>query len=238
MLLSLSAAAPAAETWEGRCVGVIGGDTITVARDGKTYDIRLYGVDCPRRDEDFFLEATRNTHSLVHEKIVVVEPVTTDEEGRTVALVTVDGMPLTNRIIESGLGTVSREYCRAQHLCLDWRRLEAEAMRDGRGIWSRAAAGQGSRTREALNKLDRIEEKAERIRGSVQKTRDNIAGKKEEKPRPPPAPTTGFVGTPKTKKLHRVTCRNAKVSGTVHFETVNAGLDAGYSLCKLCEPVP
>lgn len=232
----LTAAARTAERWEGRCVGVQSGDVITVVRDGITCDIRLYGVDCPLQGQDFFFKAAQNTHSLVHEKIVVVEPVTSDARGLTVALVSVDGLPLTNLIIESGFGTASREYCRGQDLCLDWRRLEAEAIRDGRGIWS-AGTGAGF-TGRASERLGRIEEKAEKIRGNVQKTRDSIAGIKAEKPPPPAAPTSGFIATPKTKKVHRVTCRNAKVPGTAHFESVNAALDAGYSLCKLCEPVP
>lgn len=234
MMAALAGIASAGEAWEGRCVGVLGGDAIEVVRDGRTFDVRVYGVDCPKRGQDFFLEAARNTHRLVYERMVTVEPVTADAEGRIVGLVTVDGVPLTNRIIEDGLGTVSREYCRGARMCLDWRKLEAEAARDKRGIWAGAAPPGGWSSR-----VGRIEAKADKVRGEVKRARDSVSGKRESlPPPPPPRPASGFVGTPKTKRLHKITCRNAKVPDREFFPTVNAGLDAGYSLCRLCEPVP
>ena len=39
--------------WSGKCVGISDGDTIKVMHLGKAEKIRLYGIDCPERGQDF-----------------------------------------------------------------------------------------------------------------------------------------------------------------------------------------
>ena len=79
--LLLWPATPAA--WSGKVVGVV--DGITVLHDGRGEQIRLWGIDCPEKNQDFGTKAKQITSILVFTKVVDVEPVTTDRYGRTVA---------------------------------------------------------------------------------------------------------------------------------------------------------
>ena len=73
--------------WSGKCVGIADGDTIRVMHRGKAERIRLYGIDCPERGQDFSTRARKFTSDMVFGKVVDVEPVESDRYGRTVAWV-------------------------------------------------------------------------------------------------------------------------------------------------------
>ena len=60
------------EEFTGPVVGVMDGDTIEVLRDHKRARIRLYGVDCPEKRQDFGDKAKRFTSDLVFGKTVRV----------------------------------------------------------------------------------------------------------------------------------------------------------------------
>jgi len=83
--------------WSGKVVGVIDGDSITVLHDGRQEQIRLWGIDCPEKNQDFGTKAKHATSILVFVKVVEVDPVTTDRYGRTVAFVRVGGIPSSTR---------------------------------------------------------------------------------------------------------------------------------------------
>lgn len=100
-----------ASEWQGKVVGVADGDTITVMHDGRGEKIRLYGVDCPEKNQNFGMKAKQFTSGMVFGKMVDVEPVVTDRYGRTVGLVKIDGKYLSEEIIKAGLGWVYTRYC-------------------------------------------------------------------------------------------------------------------------------
>lgn len=39
--------------WTGKVVGVTDGDTVTVLHDGVPQKVRLSGIDCPEKSQDF-----------------------------------------------------------------------------------------------------------------------------------------------------------------------------------------
>jgi endonuclease YncB( thermonuclease family) len=106
--------------WQGKVVGIQDGDSITVLHDGKGERIRLYGVDCPEGGQDFGDRAKQFTSSLTFERVVEVEPVTTDRYGRTVAKVYSGGKSVSEELIRSGFGWVFTRYC-IESFCGDWR---------------------------------------------------------------------------------------------------------------------
>jgi micrococcal nuclease len=128
-LLSATAAA-----WSGKVVGVIDGDSITVLHDRQPEKIRVWGIDCPEKGQAFGSKAKQATSLLVFGKIVEVERVTTDRYGRTVALVRVGSTLVNEELLRQGLAWVYTRYCN-QLLCEEWKRLEREARRAGRGFW-------------------------------------------------------------------------------------------------------
>lgn len=75
-------------SWYGTVVGVSDGDTITVLTDGKEQvKVRVYGVDCPEKRQDFGTKAKQCTSEKVFGKRVEVDPVTIDKYGRTIGII-------------------------------------------------------------------------------------------------------------------------------------------------------
>jgi endonuclease YncB( thermonuclease family) len=54
LALALSSVAPLAqERFTGKVVGITDGDTISVMRDGRAVTVRLEGIDCLEKTQDF-----------------------------------------------------------------------------------------------------------------------------------------------------------------------------------------
>ena len=121
--------------WQGKVVGVSDGDTITVMHAGKGEKIRLYGVDCPEKHQDFGQKAKQFTSNMVYGKTVDVEPVTTDRYGRTVGLVSVNGKSINEELLKAGLAWVFTRYC-DKPCCNQWYKYQEEARQKKQGLWS------------------------------------------------------------------------------------------------------
>ncbi|MDR0867157.1 MAG: thermonuclease family protein [Planctomycetota bacterium] len=125
-----------ADQWEGQCVAVTDGDTISVMRDGEAEKIRLYGVDCPEMGQNFGNEAKEFTSAMTLGKKIKVIGVqkNKDKYGRTVADVEIDGEKLNRELIVNGWAWVDARYCQARE-CAEWQRLQKQAQENGVGIW-------------------------------------------------------------------------------------------------------
>ena len=121
--------------WQGKVVGISDGDTITVMHNGKGEKIRLYGVDCPEKHQDFGNKAKKFTSNMVFGKIAEVEPVTTDRYGRTVGLVSVNGKNLNEELIRNGFAWVYTKYCN-KAFCTKWYTYQDESRQKKIGLWS------------------------------------------------------------------------------------------------------
>lgn len=119
--------------WSGKCVGVSDGDTIRVMYLGKPQKIRLFGVDCPEKGQDFGERARQFTASLVFGKEASVRPVTRDPYGRVVAWVSVDNVSLNHELVKAGLAWWFRRYAPKRR---DLKRLEQDARKAEIGLWS------------------------------------------------------------------------------------------------------
>jgi micrococcal nuclease len=123
-------------TWQGKVVGVSDGDTITVMHDGKSEKIRLYGVDCPEKAQDFGQKAKRFSSDMVFGKTVDVESVVTEKDGRTIGIVRTEDKCLSEELIRNGLGWVYTRYC-DKAFCSQWKQLEQKAKSAKTGLWSK-----------------------------------------------------------------------------------------------------
>jgi micrococcal nuclease len=135
LALSLVLLPATAAAWSGKVVGVIDGDSITVLHNGREKQIRLWGIDCPEKWQDFGGKAKNVTSVLVFAKMVQVEPVTTDRYGRTVAFVRVGDSLINEELIRQGLAWVFTRYC-DRPIGQGWKKLEEEARKARRGLWS------------------------------------------------------------------------------------------------------
>ena len=125
----------AAQAFEGQVVAVADGDTITVVHTGQDERIRLYGIDCPEKRQDFGLRAKRFTHDMVYGRVVDVETVARDRYGRTVGIVMLDGRCLNAALVQSGYAWLYTRYCDLP-LCQQWQDLEVSARLTNTGLWA------------------------------------------------------------------------------------------------------
>jgi micrococcal nuclease len=114
---------------------VIDRDSIAVLHDGRQEQIRLWGIDCPEKNQDFGSKAKHATSILVFAKVVEVEPVTVDRCGRSVALVRIGNTLANEELIRQGLAWVFTRYC-DRPICQEWKALEEDARQAKRGLWS------------------------------------------------------------------------------------------------------
>ena len=133
LLLFLLVSIQNADAFEARVIGVMDGDTIEALKDRKPVRIRLYGIDAPERDQDFGSKARKFTSEKVFKKIVEVKPVETDQYGRTVAKVYIDGKYLNQMIVAEGLAWWYKSYAEKDR---DLELAEKEARDSKLGLWS------------------------------------------------------------------------------------------------------
>ena len=123
-------------TITGKVVSVADGDSITIlTQQHEQIKVRLSAVDCPEKSQAYGQQAKQFTSSLVFGRQVTIEPETIDKYGRTVAMVSVDGLNLNKEIVANGKGWVYRKYCKGG-FCDDWLDLEKKARDAKIGLWA------------------------------------------------------------------------------------------------------
>ena len=202
--------------WQGKVVGVTDGDTITVMHDGKGEVIRLYGVDCPEKHQDYGQKAKEFTSSKVFGKVIDVEPVTRDRYGRIIGLVSFDGQSLDHKIIEAGYGWVYLQYCQ-RSVCEEWKKLEDHARSAKLGLWA------------VSSPVPPWE-----FRHGRQSIKSAAAGKSQTGN---VARSIAYHGNVSSRIFHAPHCRyyNCK-NCTAVFKSREEAIQAGHRPCKVCNP--
>jgi len=119
-------------TIKGKVVKVTDGDSITLLTEGnKQVKIRLNGVDCPERGQDFGTKATNFTRDLCAGKYVVVDSIGIDRYKRVLGVVWVDSVNVNEELLINGLAW-RYKYNKSQH----YLELEQGARKKKINIWS------------------------------------------------------------------------------------------------------
>ncbi len=132
------AEAPApAGTLAGRAVKIVDGDTFDLlveTPEGKrTVRIRLDGIDCPERGQDFGTVAKDGLGSLLMDKSLRFTPLDTDRYGRVVGDVhTTSGTWVNEALVREGLAWHYVAYSSSARLAA----AEKEARAAKAGLWS------------------------------------------------------------------------------------------------------
>ncbi len=122
-----------AQTLTGKVVKIADGDTFTILLNNhQKKRIRLHGVDCPEKGQDFGNVAKEYISNLIAGKSVTVVPTKKDRYGRTVAIVKVDTTNVNESLLRAGLAWHYKQYDNTQH----WAELEHQAKSHHRKIWS------------------------------------------------------------------------------------------------------
>ena len=130
-LLSAGLPLHAGESWLDRCVAIIDGDTIVVARGTERVEVDVEGADCPELGQPFGDAAKRFTASMVCRKIVKVQ-VHGGGDGHVFGRVTVFGKDLSLELVKSGLAW--HDHRESQDPALA--KAEHEARQADRELWS------------------------------------------------------------------------------------------------------
>ncbi|MGX9726010.1 MAG: thermonuclease family protein [Candidatus Electronema sp. VV] len=134
VLLCLLPLASTAYGWQGQVVKVSDGDTLQVQQGREIVKVRLYGVDCPEKRQNFGRQAMQFTEQFLG-GTVEVETVDRDRYGRTVGLVSSGGKLLNRELVREGHAWFYAAYCRKQPLCTELRDLEERARKRKAGLW-------------------------------------------------------------------------------------------------------
>jgi micrococcal nuclease len=118
----------------GRVTRVIDGDTIDVNINGTVYRVRYVGANTPERDEPCYSDAVRANRALVDNQTVrLVRDVSdTDRYDRLLRYVYVGDTLVNAELIRQGYAEVVL-YEPDRRFYDDFRQLEREAARAGRG---------------------------------------------------------------------------------------------------------
>ena len=127
-----------AQTLTGRVVRVADGDTVTVLDSSNTqHRIRLEGIDAPESHQAFGAQSKQSLAQMIFDKDVTVFYQKTDQYGRLVGKITLDGKDINLEQVKLGMAWHYKEYQREQtpedrEL---YARAEDEARTARRGLW-------------------------------------------------------------------------------------------------------
>lgn len=126
-------AATAAQTIEGRVVGISDGDTLTLlTADREEVRVRLAEIDTPEAGQPYGTRARRALSDLAFRRDARVTVVDTDRYGRTVGRVHVGATDVNADLVQHGAAWVYLKYAKDPALFA----LERQARADRVGIWS------------------------------------------------------------------------------------------------------
>jgi endonuclease YncB( thermonuclease family) len=126
------------QTLNGRVVRVADGDTVTVLDATNTqHRIRLEGIDAPESHQAFGAQSKQSLSEMVFGKDVSVVVRKTDQYGRLVGKILLEGKDINLEQVKAGLAWHYKEYQREQtpedrEL---YARAEDEARAARRGLW-------------------------------------------------------------------------------------------------------
>ena len=117
----------------GKVVSISDGDTFTILTEEKIQiKIRLYGIDCPEKGQEFGQVCKEYLSKLIFNKLVEVENKGYDRFKRTLGVVFVNQINVNEKMLEEGMAWHFKKYDRS----LRWSLIEEKAKSEKRGLWS------------------------------------------------------------------------------------------------------
>ena len=133
LLCSVPSAWAVEPPFTGKVVGVSDGDTITVMHKGRGEKVRLFGIDCPEKNQDFGERAKKETSALVFGKDVTVFMQGYDRYGRMLGIVGLkDGQTVNHLLIQRGMCWWYERYAPND---IQAKNLPVGARKEKLGLW-------------------------------------------------------------------------------------------------------
>lgn len=205
--------------WQGKVLSVIDGDTLTVARTSKGERVRLYGVDCPEKNQDSGERARQFTMDMLLGKEVEVVPVSRDNRGYPLAIIKLGDLIFNRKLVEAGLAWVDMKACYRKE-CPEWSRLQDQAQESKVGLWAAPGPIPPWELRTPVKKATRSPSK---IKG----------GEVTAIGQPPEI----YHGDVVNHIFHAPGCRDFNCKNCIAvFKSKDAAKRAGYKPCEVCNP--
>lgn len=130
--LCLATSIAFAQVIKGKVIGIKDGDTIEILVNNSPLKIRLYGIDCPEKAQDYGTQATKFTSQQCFNKEVSVYPRGKDKYKRTLGVVVLpNGKNLNKLLVEKGFAWRYKYSTDKELLTLQ---INAEKLK--LGLWS------------------------------------------------------------------------------------------------------
>ena len=133
LLCILLARAALAADYSGLVVSVLDGDTIEVLHNRYSERVRLSGIDCPEKGQQYGHQAKQATSEMVFGKEVLLQTHGRDRSGRTLADVRLpDGTHVNHTLVKNGWCWWYRKFAPRN---IELTRLEQQARETKKGLW-------------------------------------------------------------------------------------------------------
>jgi len=116
----------------GKVVSIADGDTFTLLVQKTQYKIRLHGIDCPEKKQDYGEAARQFLDLMIAGDSVSVDELGKDRYGRTLGIVYVGNINVNEALLQKGLAWHYKNYDKNPA----WAQLEASARLARINIWS------------------------------------------------------------------------------------------------------
>jgi micrococcal nuclease len=121
---------------KGKVVSIADGDTFTLLiEDNEQIKVRLHGIDCPEKAQDFGQVAKKFLSDMIYDKNVTVREMDTDRYGRTIGMVHIGDINVNESLLKAGLAWHYKQYDKNDV----WAQMEYEAREAKRGLWASEA---------------------------------------------------------------------------------------------------
>lgn len=121
----------------GTVVKIVDGDTFDLLTAGKkTVRVRMYGIDCPERKQDFYQAAKNALAGYIFQKNVLIKITGHDRNGRRIAMVFCNKQNINLAMIKNGFAWHFSKYSAD----INFAQAEKQARRAKAGLWKKPGA--------------------------------------------------------------------------------------------------
>lgn len=119
----------------GKVIGITDGDTFKMLiENNKQIRIRLHGIDCPEKKQDYGTKAKTFVSERIFGKTITIINTDTDRYGRIIAIVPYENTTINEELLRNGLAWHYCKYDKREY----WHYLQDSSRVQKVGVWSRS----------------------------------------------------------------------------------------------------
>ncbi|WP_276503899.1 thermonuclease family protein [Terrimonas pollutisoli] len=118
----------------GTVIKIVDGDTFDLlTADQATLRVRMYGIDCPEKKQDFYQSAKNALAAYIFKKNVQLKITGHDRNRRTIAMVYCNGQNINLAMIKNGFAWHFSKYSSD----INFAQAESQARKAKAGLWKK-----------------------------------------------------------------------------------------------------